>query len=673
MSSQELNAAADDGNVDLIYSLMKRVPDGGVRPWLAEALLRAAYENRSHAVHALLKVQAEPSAVDDLGLTSLHWAARQMHEGIAQALLEAQADVLARNHEGAAPLHLAASADDGKITQLLLQSKADCTAMAKDKRTALHMAADRGAMLAAKALMEQVTWFEGKEVPNPQLSMITDRGESPVARAAARGHTEMVAFLLRRQADPSQCNWWGQSPLQLAAHAGHYNVCQALLDNAADVDNAAQDGSTALHSAVERSHPKVAQLLMTYSAKVEASGAGGRRPLHVAAERGAAECIDALIANGADVDSRTEELRTPLSFAAHRGHTEVARALLDRKADCLAFDAVRQTALHMAALGGRTEVGQLLIERRVRVDSSDAAGRTAIALSLGARQYGSVRLLLKNGAEMPEQYAKVPELQPLIAEVEAEILQEQLRALEAGKSDKAVNAAEREFEEARVRLLQAAQASAAATQAPAISHFTELLHDATEDLRLARAAEKNNKEQLAFTITLCKTKAVEVDKNKLTLKECKVTLANLKLDFKEKAAEVERLKTEIIEAREAARIAAELEKKNRNVGLDILEKARLSAAELAALVEEGNARLLVLAKLQEQLAGWYKQKEQVAVLHARAYEMLNRPASPGPEEFEVESPKAKKEKLEAERAAAAKAEAEEKERKKKEAFASLVK
>eukprot|EP00913_Durusdinium_trenchii_P034115 g31930.t1 len=139
------------------------------------------------SLQALLHLGASPSVQDGLAHTPLHWAARQGYEGISHALVTAKASIYAENRDRITPLHLAAQSNSGSIVQLLLSQKADPAALTLDQRSVLHFAAEAGS------------------------AAVTDRGETPLARAAARGHGAVVQLLLQAGSQMQHANCFGQA------------------------------------------------------------------------------------------------------------------------------------------------------------------------------------------------------------------------------------------------------------------------------------------------------------------------------------------------------------------------------------------------------------------------------------------------------------------------------
>jgi len=76
-----------------------------------------------------------------------------------------------------------------------------------------------------------------------------------------------VKALLEKGADTGATNEKGATPLALAAEKGHHDVVKALLDKAADCHVEDADGETALLKAQREGHDSVVELLGKHGAE----------------------------------------------------------------------------------------------------------------------------------------------------------------------------------------------------------------------------------------------------------------------------------------------------------------------------------------------------------------------------------------------------------------------
>ncbi len=164
------------------------------------------------------------------GATSLHAAAANGHEEIAEVLLANRADVNAKSDYLLTPLHLAAAVGHKGIVEVLLANKADVNARDKDGRTSLFFAALKGYKDVVEVLLA-----------NKADANVADKdGRTPLFAAATEGYKEVVEVLLASKADVTIKDKDGLTPLSAAGVNGHKEVMEVLLTNAVAVREAAE-------------------------------------------------------------------------------------------------------------------------------------------------------------------------------------------------------------------------------------------------------------------------------------------------------------------------------------------------------------------------------------------------------------------------------------------------
>lgn len=232
----------------------------------------------------------------------------------------------------------------------------------------IHKAAWHGDLAKVKALLNG----------NPDLiSSEDDSGMTPLHRAAMRGRTEVVEFLLASKADVSARDHSGFTPLHWAAYDGHKEVVRLLLAAKADVNARTDFGQTPLKIATQRRHRDVEQLLrdsggqLTVQTPPAAPKGGGQNP-------GTTRTLDlakvkALIAQDPNqVFISDKNGRTPLHYAAAGGSRELAELLLANHADVNPTDNDGWTPLHIAVLNDRKDVAELLLANHANVNAPKA-------------------------------------------------------------------------------------------------------------------------------------------------------------------------------------------------------------------------------------------------------------------------------------------------------------
>jgi ankyrin repeat protein len=166
---------------------------------------------------------------------------------------------------------------------------------------------------------------------------------------------------------------------------------------------AAAPGDQELLDAAKRGDVAAVQAQLKAGADPNAAQGDGLTPLHFAAQKGSLEMTRILLAARASVSAKTRlGDYTPLHLAAGGGHTAVVGVLIDAGADVNALTSYTGvTPLHLAAkaVGGETVV-KTLIERGAAVNVREtAAGQTPLMFAAAAGRTGSVRELLRGGAD----------------------------------------------------------------------------------------------------------------------------------------------------------------------------------------------------------------------------------------------------------------------------------
>jgi len=330
------------------------------------------------------------------------------------------------------------------------------------------------------------------------------------------------------------------------------------------------------------------------------------------------------VAHKADVNARNEDAQTPLALAASRGHAAVIQRLIEAQAAPQAFDALQQTSLHAAAIAGRAEAIGALIRYHARVDQKDAAGRTPVLLALAGRHEDAVRLLLKKGAQLPEELAGSDEMRLLLRDVEEEALHEQIEEAKDGKTKEQLLAAEREFEDARLKVLNLSSLTAAALVGPAVQHAERLYHDTQQQFILQKEVEDNMRREFKGVKKTLDDTERQNDNTNAALRGSKKAVIDMRTAKNDRVDQIRTLQRDTADAQAAIKSnetrVAKLDTKIE----DARGKAEALRAKLQALQEDSRQVSSELAPAQEQLAKWHASKKEAAELHAQAHALLNR-------------------------------------------------
>lgn len=371
----------------------------------------AARQSRLAAVKVLLKYKSDINAKGEKypyeGETPLYvslYSSRVSHE-LVELLLTHGTDVNARDPHDNTPLHFAVEYCDKSIVELLLRHKANVNARRWREETPLHWAAYFGCKPGvAEALLAHKADANAKN----------EFGETPLHVAAGYGRLDLVKLLLAHKAD---VNIWENetslSPLMYATAHLHLDVARLLVARGAEVD---------LHSAIALGlDQRVAALLKRNPELAKMPGRRLASPLLWAARSGNAAAARLLLQNGADPEVQEAEpqfcpprlefgtAHAPLFIAVQHGHRAVAAVLLAHKAKVdVRTEQTKETPLHEAATRGDLAIVKLLLTHKANLRATDAYGSTALHRAARGGHKDVVELLLERGATV-----EFPGLSPL--------------------------------------------------------------------------------------------------------------------------------------------------------------------------------------------------------------------------------------------------------------------
>jgi len=199
---------------------------------------------------------------------------------------------------------------DGKIEQLKVELMADprkAFERFQDERQPLHWACSGGHDVIVDYLLS---------VCNVPVDDADDSGWTPLIIASSAGHEEIVATLLRRDANPNKRNATGQTALHYAASRNRFNIAEMLISNNAEVDVADFTTlATPLHRAASKGNLKIVRLLTDNKCLLDSADIEGNTPLHLACEEERTEVAELLNQLGASITILNKEEKSPLDLA----------------------------------------------------------------------------------------------------------------------------------------------------------------------------------------------------------------------------------------------------------------------------------------------------------------------------------------------------------------------
>lgn len=306
-----LHFAAEEGHESVVRLLLNQpTVDLNQRDHMGQtALFKAANEGKLDVVELLLHQEGiEVDCVSKDGFTPLINSVFGMHTKITKLLLE-RFEVnpnLAETLYKQPPLWLAATAGVDILHLFLARKDLEINCRNQWLETPLFHAIQRGRVPEAKLLLD------AKADPN-----IPDSQDStPLSWIADNGKEELMELLL---AQPTilvdAVNRSAQTPLMRAASKGHVKCVKLLLTKDANLHSADKEARTALHLAAANGHKVVAKFLLKNKANINAQDKTGNTPLALAAAGNHDAVVRFLLEDGADADLPDEDEETPFEKA----------------------------------------------------------------------------------------------------------------------------------------------------------------------------------------------------------------------------------------------------------------------------------------------------------------------------------------------------------------------
>ncbi|KAF3937098.1 Ankyrin-1 [Dactylella cylindrospora] len=356
--------------------------------------------------------------------TPLSWAAGQGHTAATAALLERGADLDRMDARGMTALHWAASEGRVEDVKLLLKSYNPLSGECDNDNN--EPGKGKGPETEAETETRQ------RKTPQDWMDI---SGRTPLSRAAAAGHAEVVKILLEEGSEEDSLGFdlldledsQGRTPLSWAAGNGHKDVLQSLLDIVSAKERAeAEKGwkeeernwwrRTPLESAREQQQSKgkqpIAAIFAGLGLDFGHADYQGWTPLTWAAKNGHTSIIELLLDNGDDPEFEDSQKSTPLWWAAAGGHEEAVRTLLQKGA-VTEHEGREGTALSQALYYGHEAVISLLQHSTSKPKKQPAVDREALLWWAVVEGHAAfVASMLQSGVSPDHLYAS--EQRPLL-------------------------------------------------------------------------------------------------------------------------------------------------------------------------------------------------------------------------------------------------------------------
>ncbi len=393
-----IHLAAANGRVGLIdYFVRERKVDVDLRDKQGMTpIMRAGCADQAAAVRQLVALGGSAGATlrpdldNEFGWTALHLAARDGATDAIDALIDAGLAPNGALVNGATALHLAAHNGNAEGSRRLIAKSADVEARA---------------LVDWQSSAEKVaSLLENRTNTTPSSS----NGKfdfTPLHMAAAAGHGEVAALLLKHKAKANAVTGSGATPLHLAATNDKHELAGLLLAEGAATDLRDASGNTPFHEALRARAFNTARALLKAGVAGDAPVRLDRvtdetkkvTPLHKAASEGEEEVVRFLLAQNVSPDVTDWRGWTALHYAAAAGSEQVSNWLIGHEAPVRACDHQGLTPLHLACRAGAASVVARLIEVRSFDWGEDRRSATPLHLAAHAGSEAVIALLLEAG------------------------------------------------------------------------------------------------------------------------------------------------------------------------------------------------------------------------------------------------------------------------------------
>lgn len=423
-----LHAAARRGWVDAVSALLSNGSDIDSRNSEDQTpLMLAAGFGHNETVGRLLAAGASVNLIDKGGETALHKAIRARSDKTADLLVNANANIDVSDEYGNTPLHFATRYEQAQTIGRLLEKGATINATNAEGLTPLSLAArhERSAIRQQLRTAGGTTPFVARAALNRALQQIDNpiNGATLWFIAAERGSVATLKRQLARGESLDQTDTLGRSALSIAAARGHLDVVEWLLVSGANPNQNDDDELRPLGHAIWNNELAVAEKLATVTDTVHptlmdyvmTSGnietiawfvdvaarkkLRSRPPLVAAAAAGNEEAIAYLLRAGYRPSDLDADNRSPLWFAAGLGLTQSTQSLIEAGATLDSADRNGDTALHQAAKGGYAALVRTLLTAGARPDAENLQGLTPLMLAANQRHFGVIEQLYLGKAD----------------------------------------------------------------------------------------------------------------------------------------------------------------------------------------------------------------------------------------------------------------------------------
>lgn len=245
-------------------------------------------------------------------------------------------------------------------------------------------------------------------------------GNSLLHLATAKGHLDIVQYLLDQNVSVAAANQEGQTALHMAAWTSNAAATRHLLDTITSMPGKAkaavlnakdkEHGRTAVHYAAKAGSDNIIKQLLQTGADGNILSTTKHTALRSAATHAHIAAVTELVSGGALVNLPVGAVN-PLHAAASLGNMEIVISLLaasDAAAAVKATDAKGSSVLHYAISSGKPSTQlvpllEVLIQHEADVNAADSQGMTVLHKAAKSCPCAVVEILLAHDAAINRQ------------------------------------------------------------------------------------------------------------------------------------------------------------------------------------------------------------------------------------------------------------------------------
>lgn len=281
-------------------------------------------------VQSILKEYKNINVQDHEGKSSLIHVSIKGHVSVAKFLIDEKANINLKDNNGKTALMEASSRGHVDIVKLLYP-KSNPNLKDRDGKTALIWAAEKGQLKVIEILLDKKplsNYLFFNFSPNTEIDSRDSQGVTALMTAVIKGHTDIVRYLLSKNADINAKDQDGKTALMKAAEITNPLMAKILIENQANVNLKDVYGNTALMKAISKNNTEIVKLLLNNKSDVNAKGYNNMTALMNAAGIGNKEIIMLLLNYKANINDRDDNYKTALEWASSK---EVKKILEEYK------------------------------------------------------------------------------------------------------------------------------------------------------------------------------------------------------------------------------------------------------------------------------------------------------------------------------------------------------